>query len=140
MVNASDHQLSESGFKVVKPEAEIMTKQKLPNFVGISGATAGATAISMSMAIIPPVGKGEPHIHEGHETALYILKGRVKFRYGPNLQFEKQVEEGDFVFIAADVPHQPINMSDTEPVYIIVARNDPDEQESVRPYVPNGTA
>src|SRR4029079_14700067 len=40
-------------------------------------------------------------------------------------------EAGDFIFIPPDVPHQPINLSNTEPAIAIVARNDPDEQEHV---------
>lgn len=38
---------------------------------------------------------------------------------------------GDFVFIAPNVPHYPENLSDSEPVIAIVARNDPEEQEHV---------
>jgi uncharacterized RmlC-like cupin family protein len=45
-------------------------------------------------------------------------------------------EAGDFIFIPANVPHQPVNLSDTEPAQAIVARNDPNEQESVEPYDP----
>ena len=38
---------------------------------------------------------------------------------------------GDFLYIPADLPHKPINLSDTETAEAIVARTDPDEQESV---------
>ena len=38
----------------IRPTATTMTRQHLPNFVGISAATAGATSISMNMVIIPP--------------------------------------------------------------------------------------
>ena len=137
MATPEDRTAQESGVVVVKPEGEIMTKQKLPNFVGVSAATTGATAISMNMIIIPPGGRAEPHVHKGYETAIYIVKGRAKTLYGPGLKYEKLTVEGDFVFIAADVPHQPINLSDTEPVYAIVARNDANEQESVVHYDPN---
>ena len=41
------------------------------------------------------------------------------------------VREGDFVYIATDVPHLPYNRSDTEPVMAVIARTDPNEQESV---------
>ena len=137
MTNSADRAAADSGVMVVKPEGEIMTKQKLPNFVGVSAATTGATAISMNMIIIPPGGRADPHVHKGYETAIYILKGRAKTLYGPGLQYEKLTVEGDFVFIAADVPHQPVNLSDTEPVYAIVARNDANEQESVVHYDPH---
>jgi hypothetical protein len=40
------------------------------------------------------------------------------------------------LFIPADIPNQPYNPSDTEEVVAIVARNDPNEQESVELYDP----
>ena len=122
----------------VRPTEEVMTRQRLPNFVGISEATAGATGISMNLVVIPPGGAAEPHLHRGYETAIYILKGRVRTRYGPDLAQETINEAGDFMFIPAGVPHQPINLSDSEPAQAIVARNDPNEQESVVPYESRG--
>ncbi len=90
---------------LVRPDAETMSKQHLPYFVGISGETAGATAISMNLVIIPPGGAAEPHIHRGYETAIYVLKGRIDTRYGPGLRESLICEAADFLFIAPDVPH-----------------------------------
>ncbi len=118
----------------VRPDATIMTRQRLPNFVGISAASAGAAGISMNMVIIPPGGAAEPHLHRNYETAIYLLQGRVETRYGPGLRHSVINEAGDFLFIPANVPHQPINLSDTEPARAIVARNDANEQEHVEPY------
>lgn len=118
----------------VRPDATTMTRQRLPNFVGVSAPTTGATGISMNLVIIPPGGAAEPHLHRNYETAIYLLKGRVETRYGPGLRQSVINEAGDFIFIPANVPHQPINLSDTEPAQAIVARNDPNEQESVEPY------
>lgn len=120
----------------VRPKATVETIQRLPNYVGISGATAGATGISMNMVIIPPSAAAEPHFHKGFETAIYLLQGRVETRFGPRLSESVINEKGDFVFIPAGVPHQPRNLSDTEPAIAIVARNDPNEQESVQAYDP----
>jgi uncharacterized RmlC-like cupin family protein len=119
----------------VRPAAEVMTRQRLPNFVGVSQASTGATGLSMNLVIIPPGGAAEPHLHRGYETAIYVLKGRVETRYGPGLKQSVVNEAGDFVFIPADLPHQAINLSATETAQAIVARNDPNEQESVVPYV-----
>jgi uncharacterized RmlC-like cupin family protein len=113
-----------------------MTKQRLPNYVGISQQNAGSTGLSMNLVIIPAGGAAEPHLHRGYETAIYILKGRVKTLYGEGLQRSIVNEAGDFLFIPADLPHQPINLSDTEAAQAIVARNDPNEQESVEAYDP----
>ena len=97
----------------VRPDTATMTRQRLPNFVGISATTAGATGISMNLVIIPPGGAAEPHLHRNYETAIYLLKGRVETRYGPGLRHSVINEAGNFIFIPANVPHQPINLSDT---------------------------
>jgi uncharacterized RmlC-like cupin family protein len=122
------------GVVVVRPAAEIMSRQQLPYYVGISEITAGAKNISMNLIIIPPAAAAEPHLHKGYETAIYLLKGRTDTRYGEQLENSVICEEGDFIYIKADVPHQPINLSATEPVLALVARNDANEQEHVVTY------
>jgi uncharacterized RmlC-like cupin family protein len=121
---------------VVRPTEETMTRQRLPYFVGISGATAGTTHLSMNLVIIPPGSSAEPHFHKDYETAIFLLKGRVETRYGKGLTQSVINEAGDFLFIPPGVPHQPFNLSDTEAAQAIVARNDPNEQENVVPYDP----
>jgi uncharacterized RmlC-like cupin family protein len=120
----------------VRPQAEVMTHQHLPSFVGICSATAGAQGISMHLVTIPPGETAAPHLHPGHESAIYILKGRIATRYGPQLDKTTINEAGDFLFIPPHVPHQPTNVSATEPACAIVARNDADEQEHVQRYEP----
>ncbi len=85
----------------------------------------------MHLVIIPPGGKATPHYHNGYETAIYIVQGRAETKYGPSLEHSSINEAGDFLFIPPNVPHQPVNLSDKEQVIAVVARNDPNEQESV---------
>ena len=118
----------------VRAGNEILTEQKLPYYVGISTDTAGAEGISMNRVVIPPGGKAQPHYHKDFETAIYLLKGRVDTRYGENLKESILTETGDFLFIPPGVPHQPINLSATEPAVAIVSRNDPNELENVVMY------
>jgi uncharacterized RmlC-like cupin family protein len=59
------------------------------------------------------------------------MQGQVETRYGEGLKKSVMNEAGDFIFIPPDVPHQPVNLSKTEPAIAIVARNDPEEQEHV---------
>jgi len=118
----------------VRSKEMVRTRQQLQNFVGISEKTAGATGLCMHMIVIPPGGAALPHIHDGYETAIYVIKGRAKTCYGEGLSESVINEAGDFIFIPANLPHQPVNISDTEEVVAIVARNDPNEQEKVIPY------
>ena len=105
------------------------SKQALPIFPGISGKTAGAKSLSLLKVVIPPGGSAEAHVHRGFESAIYLVQGRVETRYGEGLKKSVINEAGDFIFVPADVPHQPFNLSDTEPAIAIVARSDPNEQE-----------
>ena len=119
----------------IRPAREVATLQRLPYFVGICGASAGARGLSMHLVVIPPGARSEPHLHEGHETAIYVLQGRVETCYGEGLAQRVVSEPGDFLFIPPGVPHVAINLSETEPARAVVARTDPAEQDRVRPYV-----
>ena len=119
----------------LRPDAEVMTRQRLPYFVGISGQTVGARGLSMHLVVIPPGGRAEPHVHIGYETGIYVLEGRVCTRWGASLENEIVSEAGEFLFIPPGVPHEAINLSASEVARAVVARNDPAEQDKVEPYV-----
>lgn len=131
---------SPAGLIVIKGGVSIDAKQEIPYFVGVSARTTGARGISMQCTVIPPGGAARAHIHQGYETAIYIVQGQVETHYGPGLRETIINGPGDFVYIPADVPHQPRNLSTTEPAIAIVARNDADEQEHVIPYDPASEA
>ena len=122
---------SQKNVITVRPKETHITRQQLPNFEGISANTAGSQHLCMHIVVIPPGGKAVAHYHNGYETAIYIVKGRAETKYGKNLEQSSINEAGDFLFIPPNVPHQPVNLSDTEEVIAVVARNDPNEQESV---------
>ncbi len=119
----------------VRPDAAVMTRQRLPYFVGISGQSVGAQGLSMHLVAIPPGGRAEPHVHIGYETGIYVLEGRVCTRWGARLENEIVSEAGEFLFIPPGVPHEAINLSASEVARAVVARNDPAEQDKVEPYV-----
>lgn len=123
----------------VRPQGTTATRQGLRQFVGISGANSGARGLSMNRVVIPPGGRAAPHRHVGSESAIYLLQGTVETRYGERLQRRVVNRAGDFLFIPPGVPHQPINLSATEPAIAIVARNDPEEQEHVELLKPAAT-
>jgi len=127
---------AEQTVTVIKTPPEVVTRQKLPNFVGISAETVGARGLSMNLVVIPPGAAAEPHFHKGFESAVYILEGRVETRYGPGLEASVITDAGDFLFIPPGVPHPPINLSETKATRAIVVRNDPDEQGHMILYQP----
>lgn len=125
---------SSADVRAIRPARAVLTRQRLPYFVGVSDETVGARGLSMHLVVIPPGARADPHSHRGYETAIYVLEGRVETRYGPGLAASVVSEPGDFLFIPPGVAHEAINLSATEPARAIVARNDPAEQENVVPY------
>ncbi|HYW10910.1 MAG TPA: cupin domain-containing protein, partial [Longimicrobium sp.] len=101
---------------------------------GLSGGNVGARKLSMNVATIPPGGVAYAHVHVDFEVMLYILEGRVRHEYGPNLRHSVDNAAGDFIFIEPGVPHEVFNLSDTEPVVAVVARSDAGEWENIRVY------
>jgi len=124
----------------ITPDTEVMTLQRLPYFVGISGETVNATGLSMHLVVIPPGARADPHVHLGYETGIYVLEGTVCTRWGPHLEHEVVSTAGEFLFVPPGVPHEAINLSATEPARAVVARNDAAEQDKVQPYLPDAKA
>ncbi|HYC42368.1 MAG TPA: cupin domain-containing protein [Noviherbaspirillum sp.] len=124
----------------VRPDREVLTRQRLPYFIGVSAATVGARCLSMHLVVIPPGARAAPHVHEGYETAIYVLEGRVETRFGRALEQSVVSEAGDFLFIPPGIPHEAINLSETAAARAVVARNDANEQERVIPYPAGGSS
>ncbi|MBM9594419.1 cupin domain-containing protein [Roseitranquillus sediminis] len=105
-------------------------KQGLSYFAGISAETTGASGICMHLLTILPGQRARAHLHQDHETAIYMIAGEVEMWYGPRLEHHLIVRAGDMLYIPAGVPHLPANTT-TEPAFAVAARTDPNEQESV---------
>jgi uncharacterized RmlC-like cupin family protein len=92
--------------QAVRPDREVLTHQRLPYFVGISGQTVGASGLSMHLVTILPGARSEPHFHVGYETGIYVLAGRVLTRWGLRLEHEGISEAGEF-------PRHPMRLRET---------------------------
>ena len=98
---------------------------------GISAEAVGAKALHLQLLEIAPGERARAHKHERHETAIHVLEGVSGYFWGDRLEHHVIAGAGDFVHIAADVPHLPYNRSGSERVVAVIARTDPNEQESV---------
>jgi uncharacterized RmlC-like cupin family protein len=125
--------------RLIRGGTAIRGKQGLDYSSGVSAESAGAQGICMHLLEMPPGTTGVPHYHEAHETAILVIEGSAEMRHGPNLEHVMHAEAGDFVYIPAGVPHQPYNPTDTL-VRAVIARTDPNEQESVVLLDDRGTA
>lgn len=116
---------------VIRPGDEYQGKQGFSYAAGISAESVGSQGICMHLLEIPPGGRANAHLHESHETALYVISGESEMWYGENLEEYTTADAGDLLYIPAGVPHLPANRSQTEPCVAVIARTDPNEQESV---------
>jgi uncharacterized RmlC-like cupin family protein len=122
--------MTKPGCRLVRPSNTYDGKQGLTYFEGIASETVGSHAICMHLLTIPPGGRAKVHLHQNHETAIYILQGEAITLWGDNLEERTDLRGGDLFYIPAGVPHLPVNVSNA-PVSAVIARTDPNEQESV---------
>ena len=115
---------------IVRPGSTFSGRQGLDYGAGISAESAGARAICMHRLTLPPGARATAHLHEQHESAIYVISGHADFWSGPQLEHHVVVGPGDFLHIPAGVPHLPANTGN-ETVEAVISRSDPHDQESV---------
>ena len=120
-----------SDCRLVRPGATTYAgKQGFDYVEGITAEVVGAKAICMMLLTIPPGGRAKAHMHASHETAIYMLAGEADTWYGERLEKHVVVKAGDMFYIPAGMPHLPANRGSV-PAVAVIARTDPNEQESV---------
>jgi uncharacterized RmlC-like cupin family protein len=122
------------GIHVIRGSGNCRSWNNIQYKVGLSARNVGSSKLSMNVATIPPGGVAYAHIHVGFELMLYILEGKVRHEYGPDLEHAIENEAGDFIFIEPGVPHEVFNLSQTDPVVAVVARSDASEWENIIPF------
>jgi uncharacterized RmlC-like cupin family protein len=105
-------------------------RQGMSLATGVSSRSAGSRALCLHLVTIPPGTRGVPHVHDGHESAIYTVSGETEVWHGEGLRHRSVVKAGDFMYVPPGTPHLPVNRSDVMTV-AVVARTDPREQESV---------
>jgi uncharacterized RmlC-like cupin family protein len=123
-------QSSKPTCRLIRPGNAYDGKQGLTYFEGIATQTVGSQGICMHLLTVPPGKRAKAHMHESHETAIYVLSGEVHTWFGDQLEQHAVTRAGDLFYIPAGVPHLPANLS-SEPATAVIARTDPNEQESV---------
>lgn len=116
--------------RIVRPDSTFAGKQGLTYAEGISAESVGSKAICMHVLTMPPGARAKAHLHENHETAIYMLAGEADTWYGARLEHHVVLKAGELMHIPAGVPHLPANRGNV-PAVAVIARTDPNEQESV---------
>ena len=121
---------------LVTPGASDTGRNRLDYTRGISAESAGAKGLCLHVLTIPPGARSSPHLHAHHETAVYVLSGAAGMDWGEGLRERMIIAAGQFVYIPSSMPHVTYNLSATTPCVAVVARTDPNDEESVEPYEP----
>jgi uncharacterized RmlC-like cupin family protein len=120
--------------KVIKPGEDHDVPRGVVGGAEISQTTAGATNIYMGRFRVPPGARSLPHYHEGCESAVYMLSGRLKVRWGDKLDEQLVLEPGDMVYVPPRETHLLENDSETEAAEYVVARDSPHEDAVIVPW------
>jgi uncharacterized RmlC-like cupin family protein len=111
--------------RVVRPHERDAATSQTPGMAraeGCGASTVGAEGIWLGQVTVDKGVSSGPHHHGEVESAIYIISGRARFRFGERLDNEVEANAGDFVFVPPYLVHQEINASSDEPVTMIVAR------------------
>ncbi len=86
----------------------------------------------LGTVVLPSGGRTTCHVHDLHESALYMVEGdEVELWTGDRLENREVVHPGDYLFVPPGLPHVAINRTGSDALFV-AARTDPDEQETVR--------
>jgi uncharacterized RmlC-like cupin family protein len=116
----------ENGVKIVRAGEFDMNTPQTPGMTraaAITHARTGANKLWAGTVVVQPNAKTGPHHHGELETVLYVVKGRVRMRWGERLEFSAEANQGDFIYVPPYVPHQEINASAEESCEAVVVRN-----------------
>jgi uncharacterized RmlC-like cupin family protein len=116
---------------VVKAGAEYRVEQGADYQPGVSTETVGSRVIWLGLMTLPPGARTKAHVHEDHETALYMMSGdALELWTGDNLEHCDNVRPGDYVYIPENVLHVAVNRG-TTPAVFMGSRNEASAQESL---------
>ncbi len=115
------------GLRVVRPsERLVVASEQTPGMVRegeVSPETTGSRSLWSGYVITPPGTASGSHHHGDAESAIWVVSGTARFRWGDRLEQERVVEPGDFLYVPPRLIHAEENLSKTEPVIFIVSRN-----------------
>lgn len=114
------------GVRIMKPHEFDHNTPQTPGMqraAAVSRQLTGAEGLWAGITVVQPNVASGVHHHGEQETVIYVVSGRGKMRWGDEMEFEQEVEPGDFIFVPPFVPHQEINPSLDTPSQWVIVRN-----------------
>ena len=116
--------------KVIRSGDAYQGRQGLTYLAGLTGATVGSRAICMTLVVLPQGARAKTHLHEGIETAVYVIEGEAEMYFGARLGELLAARAGEYIYIPADMPHLVLNRSDAV-CSALVAHTAADDQAGI---------
>ena len=116
--------MSEQHVRIVRAQERDPQTAQTPGMQRIAAisATTGSQSIWMGEVVTEPGFASGAHHHGDVESAIYVLSGTCRFRWGARLEHAAEAKAGDFILVPAQVVHQEVNTSDTQRLVFILAR------------------
>lgn len=116
---------------VVKGASGYRVEQGSDYQPGVSAETVGSRVLWLGLMTFPPGARTKAHVHEHHETALYMMSGDLlELWTGDDLEHCDSVRPGDYIYIPTNVLHVAVNRGAT-PAVFMGCRNEATAQESL---------
>ena len=116
----------EQRVRVIKPQQFDANTPQTPGMArvaAVSKQVAGSQGLWAGVTVVAPNVASGIHHHGETETVIYVISGQAKMRWGDRMQFEEDVEAGDFIYVPPFAPHQEINPSPDTPSQWVIVRN-----------------
>ena len=114
--------------QIIKPGDRDHTTAQTPGMsreAGVCADLTGAQGLWMGVGHNEPGAHSGTHHHGESESGIYVLSGRMRFRWGEHLEHVADAEAGDFIFVPPWVPHQEANASKDETLKCVIVRSQP---------------
>jgi uncharacterized RmlC-like cupin family protein len=92
----------------------------------IANRTVGAQNIWIGYVELGPGLVSAAHHHGECESGIFVISGHARFYSGSDLREWYEAEPGEFVWVPPQIVHVEMNVSDAEPVRMVVARSTQD--------------
>ncbi|HZQ07040.1 MAG TPA: cupin domain-containing protein [Anaerolineae bacterium] len=114
----------EKKIQVIHPEQRSLATTQTSGMrreAAISPELTGNQTIWVGLVTTPPGVSGGWHHHGDCESAIYVVSGRARFRWGKNGEESAEVSAGDFLAVPPNFIHHEEALGD-EPFVGVVAR------------------
>ena len=97
--------------------------------VAVDSRTPGVTKIWGGTTENEPGFLSAVHMHPSTETVGFVLKGKARIYWGSDedpmdMSNHVDMDEGDFIFVPADIPHAEANRSQSEWLHLLTFRSE----------------